>query len=192
MDTALKIPDDQYRQWIAELSKRYQRSQIKAATSVNSEMLAFYWSLGRDIVTMNSESKYGSSFFDKLSSDLKAIIPTAKCFSPTNLRYMKRFYELIFEISEILPQDGAESGLSSESIPALISSEKLPQVGAELLSIPWEHIKLLIDKCKSEPQKVLFYSRKTIENNWSRAVLQNWLDTDLYERQGKAIRDLKR
>ena len=192
MDTALKIPDDQYRQWIAELSKRYQRSQIKAATSVNSEMLAFYWSLGRDIVTMNSESKYGSSFFDKLSSDLKAIIPTAKCFSPTNLRYMKRFYELIFEISEILPQDGAESGLSSESIPALISSEKLPQVGTELLSIPWGHIKLLIDKCKSEPQKVLFYSRKTIENNWSRAVLQNWLDTDLYERQGKATRDLKR
>jgi hypothetical protein len=57
MDTALKIPDDQYRQWIAELSKRYQRSQIKAATSVNSEMLAFYWSLGRDIVTMNSGSK---------------------------------------------------------------------------------------------------------------------------------------
>ena len=112
MDTALKIPDDQYRQWIAELSKRYQRSQIKAATSVNSEMLAFYWSLGRDIVTLNSESKYGSSFFDKLSSDLKAIIPTAKCFSPTNLRYMKRFYELVFEISEMLPQDGAESGLS--------------------------------------------------------------------------------
>ena len=106
---------------------------------------------------------------DKLSSDLKAIIPTAKCFSPTNLRYMKRFYELVFEISEMLPQDGAE-----------------------LLSIPWGHIKLLIDKCKSEPQKVLFYSRKTIENNWSRAVLQNWLDTDLYKRQGKAIRDLKR
>ena len=129
---------------------------------------------------------------DKLSSDLKAIIPTAKCFSPTNLRYMKRFYELVFEISEMLPQDGAESGLSSESIPALISSEKLPQVGAELLSIPWGHIKLLIDKRKSEPQKVLFYSRKTIENNWSRAVFQNWLDTDLYERQGKATRDLKR
>ena len=143
MDTALKIPDDQYRRWIAELSNRYQRSQIKAATSVNSEMLAFYWSLGRDIVTMNSESKYGSSLFDKLSSDLKAIIPTAKCFSPTNLRYMKRFYELVFEISEILPQ-----------------------VGAELLSIPWGHIKLLIDKCKSEPQKVLFYSRMMIQRRY--------------------------
>ena len=29
--------------------------------------------------------------------------------------------------------------------------------------------------------------KKTILNNWSRAVLLNYLDTDLYERQGKAI-----
>ena len=33
----------------------------------------------------------------------------------------------------------------------------------------------------------MFYVEKTIENNWSRAVLLNFLDTDLYERQGKAI-----
>ena len=114
MDNALKIPDDQYRQWIADLSKRYQRSQIKAATSVNSEMLGFYWSLGRDIVTMNAESEYGSSFFNKLSLDLKTIIPAAKCFSPTNLRYMKRFYELVSDVSEKLPQIGAESRASAE------------------------------------------------------------------------------
>ena len=29
--------------------------------------------------------------------------------------------------------------------------------------------------------------RETINNNWSRAVLLNFLDTDLYERKGKAI-----
>ena len=63
MDKALKISNDQYRHWIAELSKRYQRSQIKAATSVNSEMLAFYWSLGRDIVEMKAESQWGSRFY---------------------------------------------------------------------------------------------------------------------------------
>jgi predicted nuclease of restriction endonuclease-like (RecB) superfamily len=33
----------------------------------------------------------------------------------------------------------------------------------------------------------MFYAEKTMENNWSRAVLLNFLDTDLYERQGKAI-----
>lgn len=35
--------------------------------------------------------------------------------------------------------------------------------------------------------KAIFYVQKTLENNWSRAVLLNFLDTNLYERQGKAI-----
>ena len=42
-------------------------------------------------------------------------------------------------------------------------------------------------KCRQEVNKALFYVHKTIENNWSRAVLLNFLSTDLYERQGKAI-----
>ena len=90
---------------------------------------------------MNAESEYGSSFFNNLSLDLKTIIPAAKCFSPTNLSYMKRFYELVSDASEKLPQIGAESRASAEIIPALSSPDKLPQVGAELLSIPWGHIK---------------------------------------------------
>ena len=35
--------------------------------------------------------------------------------------------------------------------------------------------------------KALFYVRKTLENNWSRDVLLNFLNTDLFERQGKAV-----
>ena len=94
MDKALKIPDDQYRRWITELSNRYQRSQIKAATSVNREMLAFYWSLGRDVVEMKAESQWGSRFYDRLSQDLQKAIPNAKGLSSTNLKYMRRFYQL--------------------------------------------------------------------------------------------------
>ena len=45
----------------------------------------------------------------------------------------------------------------------------------------------ILGKCKGNPEKALFYIKKTLENNWSRAVLMNFLDTDLYERQGKAI-----
>lgn len=44
--------DKDYASWIEELSLRYRQSQIKAATHVNSEMLQFYWSLGRDIVAL--------------------------------------------------------------------------------------------------------------------------------------------
>ena len=88
------ITDESYRQWVSDLSTRYQRSQIKAATSVNSEMLRFYWSLGRDIVAMDAENTYGSSFYKTLSADLRAALPNAKGFSVSNLKYMRRFYEL--------------------------------------------------------------------------------------------------
>lgn len=50
MSKNITIIDSQYKEWIADLSKRYRQSQIKAAVKVNTEMLRFYWSLGRDIV----------------------------------------------------------------------------------------------------------------------------------------------
>ena len=56
-----------------------------------------------------------------------------------------------------------------------------------IFRIPWGHNKIILDKCKGNSAKALFYIRKTIENNWSRDVLLNFLGTDLYERQGKAI-----
>ncbi len=54
--------------------------------------------------------------------------------------------------------------------------------------IPWGHNKVIIDKCKGDSAKALFYVKKTLENNWSRDVLLNFLDTDLYERQGKPVK----
>ena len=56
-----------------------------------------------------------------------------------------------------------------------------------IFQISWSHHKYIIDKCKKDTDKALFYVNKTLENNWSRSVLLNFLDTDLYERQGKAI-----
>lgn len=74
--------------------------------------------------------------------------------------------------------------------------DNLPQLGVDsvelVFHIPWGHNKLIIDKCKNNQEKALFYVRKTIENNWSRAVLKNFLETDLYERQGHAITNFQK
>lgn len=156
--------ESEYKNWISELKTRYQSSQIKAAVKVNSELLKFYWSLGRDIVSKKIESEWGSGFYKKLSFDLSKSIPNVKGFSVTNLKYMKYFYEL-FQ-NEV---------------------ENCPQLVDEFTLIPWGHIRYIIDSCKTDSKKALFFVQKTIENNWSRAVLLNFLDTDLYERQGNAI-----
>ena len=62
--------DENYKKWLGELSDRFRSSQIKAAVRVNSEMLQFYWSIGRDISQMGLSAKYGSGFYKRLSADL--------------------------------------------------------------------------------------------------------------------------
>jgi len=42
MSEILRI-DREYATWVQDISKRFKRSQIKAATAVNSEMLLLYW-----------------------------------------------------------------------------------------------------------------------------------------------------
>ena len=91
---------------------------------------------------------------------------------------MKRYYNLF---GTILPQVEAE----------LSNMTNQPQVGAEIYAIPWGHIKLIVDTCKDNPEKVLFFVDEVIKNNWSRAVLLNFLETNLYERQGKAISNFR-
>ena len=183
--------DEQYAAWVSELKERYRASQIKAATAVNSELLRFYWLLGRDIVARDADNAYGSGFFTMLSSDLCKALPGVKGLSSRNLRYMKSFYELFPGSAEILPQAAAKSALSDggQILPQAVAESRGSDEGAiaPLFSIPWGHIRFIIDKCKGDTSKALFYARKTLENNWSRAMLGNFLKTDLYERQGKAV-----
>ena len=177
--------DESYRSWLRELSDRFKKSQIKAAVRVNSEMLQFYWSVGRDISIMGLTAKYGSGFYNRLSSDLKTIFPDINSFSVTNLKYMKYFYDLYADI---------------ENRPQLADDFKkvnLPKAAADLndqniiFQIPWGHHRCIIDKCRNDRKKALFYVGKVIENNWSRALLVNFLDTDLYERHGKAVTNFR-
>ena len=179
----------EYAEWLKSLSQRFRQSQIKAAVKVNSELLKFYWSLGQDIVERDFENTYGSEFFKNLSLDLKEEFPETKGFSPTNLGYIKRFYILYSNAMKIFPQVEGNS-------PQTSNLSNYPQVGGNselpIFSVPWGHHKLLIDKFLKAPEKVLFYVQKIIENNWSRTVLDWQIDSNLYERQGKAISNFKR
>ena len=198
MNKPISILDKDYLQWVKGLCMRYRQSQIKAAVKVNTEMLKFYWSLGRDIVTLKAEDRWGSKFFHNLSRDLKESNPSTTCFSPKNLLYMKNFYcmyQPYFEIGQqvadqlgenvILPQLGAKNG-SHE-----IGQQVADQLENDIFLTPWGHHMLLIDKFFKEPQKALFYVHQTVKNGWSRNVLHNFIDSSLYERQGKALSNFK-
>ena len=197
MDKPINILDKDYLQWVKELCKRYRQSQVKAAVKVNHVVLQFYWELGKDICNKEAENKYGSKFYAALSRDLRNEMPDAEGLSERNLRYTKKFYQLYSQKIRILQQFAANSGREILQQPAAkfnteFSQQVANQLKRDIFSIPWGHHMLLIDKFLTEPQKALFYVQQVIENGWSRNVLHNYIDSSLYERQGKALSNFTR
>lgn len=166
MDGKNSITDSDYIRWIDELKQRYQRSQIKSAIKVNSELLKFYWSVGKDIVERQYDNRYGSHFYENLSRDLISALNNKQGLAPTSLWYTKSFCILYYQLFQNLRQLAEDFEL--------------------LFCIPWTHHQKIIDKVKGDSQKAIFFVRKTWENQWGRATLVNFLDSDLYERQGSA------
>jgi predicted nuclease of restriction endonuclease-like (RecB) superfamily len=147
-------------------------------------------------VVLEAEKRWGTAFYTTLSKDLMQLLPGVKGLSVKNLYYMKKYYQLV-NTSEFFPQAVGKIGHpakrpqlvdeSGDASPFLIFPQVVGNPLEPFFSIPWGHIRIIIDKCGEDQAQGLFYARKTMENNWSRDVLLNFLDTRLYERQGRAV-----
>lgn len=91
------IADKEYVAWISDVKKRFQNSQIKASIRVNTTMLEFYWSVGRDLVRMRAEQKWGAGVVKQFALDMREAFPNEKGFSYTNVKDMKRWYLFYYE-----------------------------------------------------------------------------------------------
>jgi len=192
--------DIEFKQWIVDLKGRIRQSQMKAAIKVNTELLHLYWDLGHDIVVRQMDAVWGSGFYKNLSKELKSEFPDMQGFSVTNLKYCKYFYlfysqdkqirqQLVDDINLESDNDKSQTPIKEDTIirqQAVDEFESNP-----LFSIPWGHQIYIIDKCKSV-HEALFYVQKAIKNGWSRAMLMNFIDADLYQTQGKSINNFDR
>jgi predicted nuclease of restriction endonuclease-like (RecB) superfamily len=151
-----------YRQWLGDLKNRYRQVQLKAAVTVNSALLQFYWELGADITAQQVKHAWGSGFLAQLSADLMREFPDVKGFSIRNLKYIRQWYE--FWLSAPIGQ----------------------QAVAQLLGIPWGHNLAILAKCKQHDE-ALYYVQATQTHGWSRSVLTHQIEGGLWHREGKAI-----
>ena len=197
------IKDLEFKQWFGDLKVRIRQSQLRASIRVNSELLHLYWDLGKDIVSRQMDSAWGSGFFEKLSKELLKEFPDMKGFSKSNLYYIKQFYLFYSQGNSNLHQLSAKIGESNfhqaggnlEKVDRQTSINR-HQLEDELenqpiFQIPWRHHVEIFTKCKSV-QEAIFYVEKTIKNGWSRAMLMNFIDANLYNAQGKAINNFDR
>ena len=127
-------------------------TRFRIIENANSELINLYFRLGKII---DDNWKYGNSFINELSIELKLEFPDMKGLSPRNLRRMKNFYK---EYKDI------------QNWPVALAN------------LPWTHNYTLIEKVKDFDKRI-WYAEKCLENGWSKIVLIHQIDSDLYQRQ---------
>ncbi len=163
------IENDEYKKFIADLKDKVRSSQLKAAVKVNYELLDLYWNLGKEIVEKQKQSSWGDAFIKNISKDLQREFPEMKGFSIQNIKNIRYWYK--FYTSHLI---GLQTVSQLENIKKMIKS------------IPWGHNPRIMYKCKTV-EEALFYTSKTLENGWSRAVLEHQIESNLYTRTGIAV-----
>nr|WP_181374859.1 PDDEXK nuclease domain-containing protein [Polaromonas sp. H6N]AWD72241.1 putative nuclease of restriction endonuclease-like (RecB) superfamily [Polaromonas sp. H6N] len=156
------VTGSDYREWLGQLKTRFGQVQLKAAVAVNRALLQFYWELGADIVAKQQAYAWGSGFLDQLSADLMRDFPDVKGFSPRNLKYIRQWR--LFWQGQAIGQHAV----------------------AQLQSLPWGHNLAILAKCK-QSEEALYYVGAALQYGWSRSVLIHQMESDLWQREGRAI-----
>ena len=125
--------DRDYVHWIADIKNRYHNSQIKAAIKVNSALLEFYWSVGRDLAVLKAEERWGSGIVKQFALDMRNAFPDAKGFSYSNVKDMKRWY--LFYNKQVIKghQAGGQIDVTERS-RQLADQLEMPELFGQ---IPW-------------------------------------------------------
>jgi len=153
----------EYKEFIKRIKLKARQAQIKASVRVNSTLIEFYWELGEEIVLKQKSTNWGSGFLKNMSRDLMEEFPDVKGFSKRNLELIRKWY-LYYSQKDTIAK----------------------QVVSQLVLIPWGHNIVIIQKSENITE-ALFYVQKTIENGWSRVLLRHQIESQLFEREGKAL-----
>jgi predicted nuclease of restriction endonuclease-like (RecB) superfamily len=147
------LPAD-YSALLGEIKERIRTAQLEALRSVNRELVALYWDIGRMIAEKQLTANWGDGVVRQLASDLRKEFPGVGGFSVQNLWYMRQFHL------------------------AYHGHEKLqPLVG----EISWTKHLVIMAKCKDDLERE-FYIRMTSKFGWSKNVLIHQIENQTYEK----------
>lgn len=155
--------DDNYIAFIKAIKNSIKEERLNIVIQANRKMILLYWMIGDKILDKQNKMGWGAKVIDRMAKDLQEAFPEMRGFSARNLKYMRK-------LAECWPD--------------------YPIVQEVIAQIPWSSNISLMDKIKDSEQR-LWYAKKTIENGWSKSVLDLQIATQLSTRQGKAINNFE-
>ena len=168
------LADREYVEWLKDVKARFRQSQIKASIRVNTAMLEFYWSIGRDLVALRAEERWGAGVVRQFALDMRQAFPAATGFSHTNVKYMRQWYSFYYK--------------RVAKSQRVVGQLEMPDIFGY---VPWgQHIDI-VSGCATLDE-ALFYINKVTEEGWTRSWLEEQINGKLYEAQGAAITNFDR
>lgn len=149
---------NEYKELISGIKFQIKNSRQKALLAVNEQLLILYWNIGNIILEYQDKSGWGAKVVDSIAKEIKLEFQDLKGFSPRNLKYMRKF---------------------------ALEYKNLEFVQQVVAQIPWSHNVVLMDRIV-DVNKRIWYMNKVVENGWSRNVLINQIESNLFERQDSA------
>lgn len=147
------ISPQEYETLLKALKERIRSAQLQALRSVNSELISLYADIGQMIVEKQQGDTWGKSVVGNLAEDLRKEFPSTNGFSAANLWRMKNFYEMYG------------------------TDEKLAQLVRE---IGWSHNITILEKCKTEHERVLRGDCRKF--GWTRNVLVHQIENQTFQK----------
>ncbi len=115
------MPDDVepvgYEPLLEAVKAEIASARLRAARTVNNELIGMYWRIGRLVLDRQADEGWGTRVIDRLATDLRTTFPGARGLSRRNLQYMRAL--------------------------AAAWPEVVPQAVAQL---PWGHVRELLDR----------------------------------------------
>lgn len=139
---------------LSNIKERIRTAQYNALKTVNHELIALYWDIGRMIVERQENEGWGKAVVATLAADLQKEFPGAHGYSKDNVWRMRKFY-LHFK-----------------------DNEKLAPMVQE---ISWSKIIIVMEHCSNDLE-CEFYIRMTRKFGWTKRVLIHHLDNRTYEK----------
>ena len=148
----------EYDELLDSIKRTLAAGQLRAARAVNNVLVETYWQIGRDIVARQQEQGWGARVIERLSADLRTAHPNTRGLSPRSLEYMA----------------------------ALATRWPEPIAQQPVARLPWGHITVILDKCRSTAVGD-FYARRAADEGWTRSALQSMIASRLHERSQPAL-----
>lgn len=145
--------DKNYKKLLKDLKSYISTTRVRAALSLNKEVIQMYWNIGIQLIEKQKLAEWGDKLLDQLSNDIQHAFPEMRGFSKTNLKYMRIFARLY------------SNGIGQQPVDQL----------------PWGHITILV-RIKDNDERH-WYLNECIEHGWSRPTFEKNIRSSLYKRQ---------